>query len=124
MSFFSSYNALSERYKRDLQKGWAGQFRTLIMPYIDEEPYRALYSAEPSRSNTPVNVLLGAIILKLMKGIPNDDDLREKICFDMELRYALCCETTGKAPVSDNGFTRLIVGSEVDSTFGHIVLKF
>ena len=106
MSFFSSYNALSERYRRDLQKGWAGQFRTLIMPYIDEEPYRVLYSAEPSRGNTPVNVLLGAIILKLMKGIPNDDDLREKICFDMEFRYALCCETTGKAPVSDNRFTR------------------
>ena len=106
MSFFSGFNALSERYKRDLQKGWAGQFRTLIMPYIDEEPYRVLYSTEPSRSNTPVNVLLGAIILKFMKGIPNDDDLREKICFDMEYRYALCCETTGKAPVSDNGFTR------------------
>lgn len=106
MSFFSGFNALSDRYRRDLQKGWAGQFRTLIMPYIDEEPYRVLYSTEPSRSNTPVNVLLGAIILKFMKGIPNDDDLREKICFDMEYRYALCCETTGKAPVSDNGFTR------------------
>ena len=106
MSLFSGFSALSDRYRRDLQKGWAGQFRTLIMPYIDEEPYRVLYSTEPSRSNTPVNVLLGAIILKFMKGIPNDDDLREKICFDMEYRYALCCETTGKAPVSDNAFTR------------------
>ena len=106
MSFFSSYSVLSDRYKRDLQKGWAGLFRTLIMPYIDENPYRVLYSERPCRSNVPVNVLLGAQILKLMKSIPNDDDLREKACYDLEFRYALCCENYEGAPFSDNVLTR------------------
>lgn len=106
MSFFSSYSVLSDRYKRDLQKGWAGLFRTLIMPYIDENPYRVLYSERPCRSNVPVNVLMGAQILKLMKSIPNDDDLREKACYDLEFRYALCCENYEGAPFSDNVLTR------------------
>ena len=104
-SFLSSYYGLSERYKRDLKKGWAGQFRTLIMPAINEEPYRVLYSSEPSRANTPVNLCLAAMILKEMKQIPTDDDIRERLCFDMEYRYAVCCENYTQAPLSDNVLT-------------------
>ena len=52
INMFSEYYNLSPRYRRDLQKGWAGAFRVLIMPNIDESPYSALYSELPGRPNT------------------------------------------------------------------------
>ena len=101
-SMFSYFDGLTPRYKRDLLKGWAGHFRLLIMPNIDEAPYKELYSDLPGRANTPVNWMIGAEILKAIKHIPNDDDLRAKLCFDMEYRYALACENCNSAPFSDN----------------------
>ena len=105
LSFFSPIRTLSDRYIRDLEKGWAGSFRSIIMPNIDEEPYRVLYSDIPGRSNFPVNILLGALILKEMKQLPTDDDVRERVCFDLEYRYALCAEEMDGAPFSDNVMT-------------------
>ena len=105
INMFSEYYNLSPRYRRDLQKGWAGAFRVLIMPNIDESPYSALYSELPGRPNTPVNWTLGALILKEIRQIPTDDDLREKFCYDMEYRYAIACENYMGAPFSDNLFT-------------------
>ena len=105
INLFSDYYNLPPRYQRDLQKGWAGAFRALIMPNIDETPYRALYSELPGRPNTPVNWTLGALMLKQIKQIPKDDDLREKFCFDTEYRYAIACENYMGAPFSDNLFT-------------------
>ena len=105
INMFSEYYNLSPRYRRDLQKGWPGVFRVLIMPNIDESPYSALYSELPGRPNTPVNWTLGALILKEIRQIPTDDDLREKFCYDMEYRYAIACENYMGAPFSDNLFT-------------------
>ena len=105
INMFSEYYNLSPRYRRDLQKGWAGAFRVLIMPNIDESPYSALYSELPGRPNTPVNWTLGALILKEIRQIPTDDDLREKFCYDMEYKYAIACENYMGAPFSDNLFT-------------------
>ena len=105
INLFSDYYSLPPRYRRDLQKGWAGAFRVLIMPNIDESPYRVLYSELPGRPNTPVNWILGALMLKGIKQIPTDDDTREKFCYDMEFRYAIVCENYAGAPFSDNVFT-------------------
>ena len=105
MNLFSNFHSLTPRYQRDLLKGWAGRFRILIMPNIDESPYRALYSELPGRPNTPVNWILGALILKAIKQIPTDDDLREKFCYDMAFKYAIACEDYIGAPFSDNVFT-------------------
>ena len=105
VSLFSPYNNLSPRYKRDLLKGWAGQFRILVMPNIDERPYSVLYSDFESRPNVPVNIILGALILKVFMGIATDDDIRERACYDIAFRYALCCEHMEKAPFSDNVLT-------------------
>ena len=104
-SFFNAYDDLPERYKKDLLKGWAGIFRILIMPFINEKPYSVLYSDYESRPNVPVNYILGALIIKMIKGIATDDDLRERFCYDVSFRYALCCEHLRKPPFSDNILT-------------------
>ena len=118
MSFFSAYNALSARYKKELERGWAGTFRRHIMPYIEEEPYRVLYSDRPSPQNIPVNVQIGAIILKDILCCHDDDSIRNMAAFDMSVRYALCCENRAEAPFSDNVLTRFrraCIGHYIDT---------
>ena len=59
----STFN-LTEREKRMLEKSWAKTFADKIFPSINEEIFSALYSSNASRPNTPVNVIVGALILK------------------------------------------------------------
>ena len=64
MSFLDSYNTLTEREKKFLEKSWAKYFAEHIFPKIDERPYAVLYSGKDSRPNTPVNIQIGALIIK------------------------------------------------------------
>ena len=56
MSFLDSYNTLTDREKKFLEKSWAKYFAEHIFPKIDETPYAVLYSGKDSRPNTPVNI--------------------------------------------------------------------
>ena len=77
------------------------------MPNINEEPYKVLYDGDgDSRPNTPVNILVGAIILKELKSLPNDDAVRENAALDLGYKYALFCENVRNAPFSDNALSR------------------
>lgn len=106
MSFFSAISSLSPRYQRDIQNSWATTFR-LIMAHINEAPYAVLYSNTISRSNTPVNRMITACLLKEYKGFRDDDTLRESCNGDIAFRWALCCEDLpmSEAPISDNTLT-------------------
>ena len=55
---------LTQRQKRDLEKSWAKTISEKVFPAIDERIFSVLYSDKASRPNTPVNVIVGALILK------------------------------------------------------------
>ena len=64
LTFDDSLFSLTEREKKTLEKSWAKVFADEIFPAIDEERFSVLYSDKASRPNTPVNVIVGALIIK------------------------------------------------------------
>ena len=56
---------LTERKKRFLEKSWAKTFADKVFPAIDEDIFSVLYSDKASRPNTPVNVIIGALVHNL-----------------------------------------------------------
>ena len=75
---------LTEREKRMLEKSWAKTFADKVFPAIDENIFSVLYSEKASRPNTPVNVIVGALILKEVLNV-TDDEIVEAMVFD--IRY-------------------------------------
>ena len=73
LSFFSSLSGLTEREKTALDRSWAKVFADDIFPSIDEERFRCLYSDKASRPNSPVNVIIGALILKELFDLSDDE---------------------------------------------------
>lgn len=68
--------------------------------------FAPLYSDKRnSRPNAPVNVIVGALILKEFNGL-TDDEILEECEFDFRYQYAL--HTTGyeNQPLSDRTFSR------------------
>ena len=66
----STYH-LTEREQKALEKSWAKPFAEELFPMIDEDPFRVLYCEDNGAPNTPVNVLIGASIVKEMHDISN-----------------------------------------------------
>lgn len=87
-----------------LNDNWPGYFRENIFPKIEEENFRVLYSDKASRPNTPVNIMVGLLILKELTGL-TDDELMQSLIFDMRFQYALCTTSFEKQPISKNVFT-------------------
>lgn len=79
----STFN-LTEREKRMLEKSWAKTFADKVFPAIDENIFSVLYSEKASRPNTPVNVIVGTLILKEALNV-TDDEIVEAMAFD--IRY-------------------------------------
>ena len=79
---------LTQREKRVLEKSWTKTFAEKVFPAIDENIFSVLYSDKTSRPNTPVNVIVGALILKEALG-DTDDELVEALMFDVRYQYAL-----------------------------------
>ena len=65
LSIFDRSLRLTERERKCLEKSWAKVFSDEIFPAIDEDRFRVLYSETASRPNTPVNVIVGALIIKI-----------------------------------------------------------
>ena len=55
---------LTERERKALKNSWAETFSEELFPAIDEKPFNVLYSGKTSRPNTPVTVIIGALIIK------------------------------------------------------------
>ena len=85
LSLFDSYDSLTEREKKFLNQSWAKYFAEYIFPKIDETPYAVLYSGKDSRPNTPVNIQIGALILKEFLGL-SDDELLTALMFDIRFQ--------------------------------------
>ena len=106
MSFDDSFFNLTERERRALDGSWAKVFGDEVFPAIDESRFAPLYSADPaSRPNTPVNVVVGALIVKELFDY-SDDELVESLMFDLRLQYALHTTSFPEQPLSDKTLSR------------------
>ena len=84
----SDLDALPLKLKDRLESSWAGTFYREVFVRLDEEPFAVLYSAEASRPNIPINVLVGLETLKAGFGW-SDEEMYENFCFNLQVRYAL-----------------------------------
>ena len=100
----STFN-LTEREKRMLEKSWAKTFAGKVFPAIDENIFSVLYSKKASRPNTPVNVIVGALILKEALHV-TDDEIVEAMAFDIRYQYALHTTSFEEQPISDRTLSR------------------
>lgn len=106
ISLFDSLGFLSERKQRILNKSWAKPFSDIIFSNIDEMMFAPLYSEKRnSRPNAPVNVIVGALILKELNGL-TDDEIIEECEFDFRYQYALHTTSYEDQPLSDRTFSR------------------
>jgi len=105
MTLNDSYFGLTEREKKALEKSWAKVFAEDIFPNINEEPFNVLYSEKASRPNTPVNIIVGALIIKELFGI-SDDEMVENLMLDPRYQYALHTTSYEEQPLSDKSLSR------------------
>ena len=105
ISLFDATANLTDREKRLLEKSWAKYFAENIFPEIDENPFSVLYSDRPSRHNTPVNVIIGALILKEIFGL-TDEEIVETLPFDIRYQYALHTTSFEEQPLNDRTLGR------------------
>ena len=101
-----SFLNLSPRVQKIVTNSWAKDFAEIVFPAINEERFSVLYSDHKfSRNNTPVNIIIGALILKENLGL-NDDELFASICCDIRFQYALHTTHLKDQPISDRTFSR------------------
>lgn len=105
ISLFDATANLTDREKRLLEKSWAKYFAENIFPEIDEAPFSVLYSDRPSRHNTPVNVIIGALILKEIFGL-TDEEIVDTLPFDIRYQYALHTTSFEEQPLNDRTLGR------------------
>jgi len=100
-----SLNALTTREQKALQNSWAKVFADEVFPSIDEKRFSVIYSDKDSRPNTPVNIIVGALIIKELFGY-SDDDMVEGLMLDSRLQYALHTTSFDEQPLSDKTLSR------------------
>lgn len=105
ISFSDSIFNLTAREKKALENSWAHIFSEEIFPAIDENRFKVLYSDKASRPNTPVNVIIGALIIKELFDY-SDDELVENLMLDLHLQYALHTTSFEEQPLSDKTLSR------------------
>lgn len=101
-----SFYSLNERTKKFILSSWAKSFADIIFPIINEQRFAILYSdKKASRPNNPVNSVVGALILKEMFDL-TDDELFASILCDVRFQYALHTTSFSEQPFSDRTFSR------------------
>lgn len=105
LSIFDSFINLTPREQMALQNSWAKVFAEEVFPKIDEAPFAVLYSDKASRPNTPINVIVGACIIKELFDY-SDDELVEGLMLDLRLQYALHTTSFEEQPLSDKTLSR------------------
>lgn len=90
----STITQLPEKQQKILEGSWSPTFYQEVFCRIDEEKFSVLYSDEPSRPNTPINILVGLEILKSGRGW-SDEELIEHFYFDIQVRYAVGLDQLG-----------------------------
>lgn len=64
-----------------------------------------LYSDKDSRPNTPVNIIIGALLLKELNGL-TDEGIFNSLLFDIRYRIALHTTSFIEQPLSDRTLSR------------------
>lgn len=105
LSITDKFTNLTPREQKAVRNSWAEVFAEEIFPAIDEKPFSALYSDKPSRPNTPVNVIVGALIIKELFDL-SDDEVVENLMLDPRYQYALRTTSFEEQPLSDKSLTR------------------
>lgn len=105
MTLTDSFLNLTERERKALKNSWAETFAEDLFPAIDEKPFMVLYSEKDSRPNTPVNVIIGALILKELFDL-SDDEMVENLMLDLHFQYALHTTSYEEQPLSDKTLSR------------------
>ena len=106
LSLFDSFHFQSERKQRMLENSWAKAFSDHIFLNINEYIFAPLFSEHTnSRPNAPINVIVGALILKELTGM-TDDEIVESMEFDFRFQYALHTISFENQPISDRSFSR------------------
>jgi len=85
---FDTIQQLPKKVSQRLDDSWAGTFYRDLFCRINESPFAVLYADEPSRPNTPVNVLVGLEVIKAGFGW-SDEELYDAFLFNLQVRYAL-----------------------------------
>ena len=106
LTLTDSFLNLSPRNKKIVESSWCKDFAEIVFPAIQEERFSVLYSDKnASRPNAPVNFIIGALMLKELQGL-SDNELMEAICCDVRYQYALHSTSLVDQPVSDRTFSR------------------
>lgn len=115
LSLDDSFMTLTERERKALEKSWAKIFADEIFPAIDEERFSVLYSDKASRPNAPVNVIIGALIIKELFDY-SDDEIVENLILDLHFQYALHTTSFAEQPISDKTLSRFLSRMELICT--------
>jgi hypothetical protein len=84
--------------ERTITTSWAHTFRQELFVHIPETLFAPLFSEIESRPNAPINIIVGAEILKAGFGW-SDEEMVEHLGFDLLSRYALGLdEISAEAP--------------------------
>ncbi len=106
LNLSDKFYSLSKRTEKFVRNSWAKGFAEIIFPAINERRFSVLYSNnKASRPNSPVNVIVGSLILKEMLGL-SDEELLASILCDIRFQYALHTTSFNEQPVSDRTFSR------------------
>jgi len=101
-----NFLALNSRTQKFVLNSWAKSFSEIVFPAINEQRFAVLYSDTPSgRPNTPVNAVIGSLILKELFGLIDDDLLASILC-DVRFQFALHTTSFEEQPFSDRTFSR------------------
>jgi len=114
-SLFSTSHFLPDAKRERLEKDWPGEFRTRVLPLIDEDAFRDLYHDNNGRPNKPVQTVIGVLLLKEMNDLTDADtiwrvdfDLGWQVALDLDPDEAHVCQKTlhnfrAKLAASDKG---------------------
>jgi hypothetical protein len=116
-------NHLTPRERRILNKSWAKAFGDEIFPMIDGTKFNKLYCEENGRPSTPMNVVIGSLLLKELLGLI-DEELVDSVILDPRFHYALHLTSYEEIPYSDrtpSRFRERLYKHEIDT--GEDLLK-
>jgi hypothetical protein len=105
ISMSDRLNNLTDRERRILDKSWAKPFGDRIFPLIDESKFEVLYCNDNGRPNTPVNIVIGSLLLKDLMQV-TDEELLESVNLDPRYQYALHLTSCDEIPFSDRTVSR------------------
>ena len=104
-SVLHTFAQLNSKRAKSIRKLLGKGFCGGDFPAIDKKPFAVLYSDKASRPNTPVNVTVGALIIKELFDY-TDDEMVENLMFDPRMQYALHTISFEEQPLSDKTLSR------------------